>query len=114
MRYFMENRGRFQAQGRILEESESWAQDNIMHYCEGKILITNLKTKLSPKDLKIRIPAFKLCEDYIDRANKNGGVRGFFSKSFPKNYKERVDLEVHKGVAFQTKPKKDEDENEVE
>lgn len=108
MRYFMENRGRFQAQGKILEESESWAQDNAMYHCEGKILITNLKKKLSRRELETRKLAFKQCEDYVDRANKNGGVSGFFTKSFPKNYKERVDLEVHKGIAFQTKPNEDE------
>jgi hypothetical protein len=110
MKYFMENRGRFQAQGRILEESESWAQDESIYHCEGKVLITNLKTKLSPRDFEIRKLAFKQCEEYVDRANKNGGVSGFFTKSFPKNFKERVDLEVHRGVAFKTKPKKDEND----
>ena len=108
MRYFMEkeNRGRFQAQGEKLEKSESWAKDSPIYHCEGIKLIENLKNQLKKSDLEIRKLAFKQCEEYVDRANKNGGVSSFVSKSFPKNYKERVDLEIHKGIAFQTKPAK--------
>lgn len=110
MRSFMKqmpNRGRFQAQGQTLEKSESWAKEDPLYYCEAKILILNLKNQLTRRELKIRERGFKECEKFIEVANRNGGLIGFHSKCFPKNFKERVDLEVHLGIAFKTKPTKD-------
>lgn len=107
MRYFMKkktNRGRFQAQGQVLEQSEKWAQDDPIYHCEAKELIEKLKKKLKKRELEIRKKAFKQCENYVDRAQKNGGINAFISISFPKNYKERVDIEIRKGLAFKTKP----------
>lgn len=104
----MPNRGRFQAQGQTLEKSESWSQENPIYYCEAKVLVVNLKSQLTKRELKTRERAFKECEAYIAKANQNGGLNGFHSKSFPKNFKERVDLEVHLGLAFKTKPETNE------
>lgn len=101
--------GRFQAQGRILEKSENWAKDDPLYHCEAKVLISNLKEQLTRREMKIRVQAFKECEIFVDRANKNGGLEGFHSKCFPKNFKERVDLEVRRGIAFSTKPKQNEE-----
>jgi len=100
-----DNRGRFQAQGKKLEESVSWAQAQPIYHCEAILLIHNLKKKLKRRDLEIRQQAFEECIAYVNKANKNGGIEAVHTKSFPKNYKERVDLEIHKGVAFLTKLK---------
>ena len=100
----MPNRGRFQAQGNKLEKSENWAQKTPLYFCESEVLIQNLKGQLSKTDLKNRERAFKDCENFIIKANENGGIEGCLIKSFPKNYKERVDLEVRQGLAFNTKP----------
>jgi len=101
----MEHRGRFQAQGNSLEESEPWAQDLAFLHSEGITLLNALERKISRKDRLLRELAFKQCRRCIDEASKNNGISVAdtgkpFIKSFPKNYKERVDLEVHKGVAF--------------
>jgi hypothetical protein len=101
----MSHRGRFQAQGKRLEESESWAKDLPLNYNEGLQLLVNLENKIPRKDLLIRSLGFKQCRRCIENASKNNGINVLemgkpFIKSFPKNYQERVDLEVHKGIAF--------------
>lgn len=99
----MDNRGRFQAQGKTLEESENWSQIDELKYSDGKKLLDQLENKLSPKERQIRGIGFKKCRECILEASKNNGIRVVnkpFIKSFPKNARERVDLEVHKGVAF--------------
>lgn len=101
----MNHRGRFQAQGNSLEESESWAQDIALLHSEGAILLSTLENKISKKERILRGLAFKQCKRCIDEASKNNGINVIdmgrpFIKSFPKNYMERVDLEVRKGIAF--------------
>lgn len=101
----MKHRGRFQAQGKSLEESESWAQDLALLHTDGVILLNKLEKKISKKDARIRLQAFKQCRKFIDRAKKNNGISVTDMRkpcliSFPRNYKERVDLEVRKGIAF--------------
>ncbi|GAB2600083.1 hypothetical protein GCM10027190_55090 [Spirosoma areae] len=46
----MNNRGRFQAQGDNLEESEAWAQDEPLYSVEARVKLMNLKEKLSPRE----------------------------------------------------------------
>lgn len=101
----IDNRGRFQAQGQKLEESVNWAQVEPLYHCEALVFIESLKNKLTRRDLKIRKNAFAECIEYVNKVNKKGGIPAVHNKSFPKNYKERVDLEVHKDVAFLTKSK---------
>jgi hypothetical protein len=101
----MEHRGRFQAQGKKLEESESWNQPEPLVIEDGIKKLRLLKNKLKPKDLRLRYEAFNECEKFINRAAQNGGidVTNFpykYSKSWAVYGEERVDLEIHKGVAF--------------
>jgi hypothetical protein len=101
----MDHRGRFQAQGKKLEKSEPWSKTKAILHSEGVVLLDNLESKISNKDRYIRVLGFEKCRRTIDEASKNNGIRVDdmgkpFKQSFPKNYKERVDLEVLKGVAF--------------
>ena len=99
----MDHRGRFQAQGKKLEESENWAQILELKYIDGENLLNALENKLCDRDRNMRIVGFKKCRECIKEASKNNGIRVInkpFIKSFPKNALERVDLEVHKGTAF--------------
>lgn len=96
------HRGRFQAQGNGLEESESWHKKNPIPAPEGKTLIEKLKNRLNKDDLECRKKAFGNCEEAVDEAEKNGGLLAC-KKSFydsPQNKKVRVDLEVNAGLAF--------------
>lgn len=101
----MNHRGRFQAQGNSLEESEPWSQELALLHIDGVQLLENLEKKIPKKEKLLRVLAFKQCRKCIDDASKNNGInvddmQKPFIKSFPKNYKERVDLEVRKGIAF--------------
>jgi len=99
------HRGRFQAQGKNLEESEGWAQDNPLTIIDGRKKLNDLKNKIPPNELLAREVAFIDCRKFIDKSNQSGGINignigKVFRKSFPNNFIERVDLEVHKGIAF--------------
>ena len=101
----MDNRGRFQAQGKILEESTSWAQDLPLSVSDGHSLLTELESKLSKKEAMIRAKGFAKCRKFINQSYQNGGIKVLdmgkpLIKSFPKGYLERVDLEVRLGIAF--------------
>ncbi|MBN8823220.1 MULTISPECIES: hypothetical protein [unclassified Spirosoma] len=100
----MNNRGRFQAQGQHLEESESWAQEEPLYSDQAKSKLLNLKEKLSSPERKKREKAFTQCQVAITRACENGGIlvdgNRPYIKSYPGNDKERVDVEVWKGKAF--------------
>lgn len=102
----MENRGRFQAQGKKLEESEPWAQSDPLYIDQGLSLLTRLKEKIPPFERIKREKAFFECHKFIERASLNGGIVVIdkpMRKSFLKNETERVDLEVLKGKAFLAK-----------
>jgi hypothetical protein len=108
----MNHRGRFQAQGVALEESESWSQKEALYYDEGKSLLDTLESRLSKNDRWIRMLGFRQCHKCIKKASQNGGINVEamgrpFIKSFPKNHRERVDLEVHLGIAFIIRTKKE-------
>jgi hypothetical protein len=99
------HRGRFQAQGQTLEESENWAQDLPLSAQKGHLLLNNLENKISKKEAEIRKNGFEKCREFINESAKNGGISIVdmgkpLIKSFPKGYKERVDVEVHLGLAF--------------
>src|ERR1700733_14443697 len=101
----MEHRGRFQGQGNKLEESEHWSQNEPLTIEDGLKKIRALKNKLKPKDLRLRFEAFNECEKFIEKASRNGGIDVTnlpyrYSKSWVVYGEERVDLEIHKGVAF--------------
>ncbi len=97
----MEHRGRIQAQGEKLEESESWAQDEPPTINEAEKMVEKLKEKLNKKELKIRENAFKKALRFI----RNGPYRvvdRVISKTFMvlDTDNERVDIEIQKGIAF--------------
>lgn len=98
----LEHRGRFQAQGGGVEESEPWAQDTPLSVKKAKNLLSLLVEKLKPKDYERRKKQFSKAEKLIEGAGKNGGVFARFSKTFlVKGSKdERVDIEVLSGKAF--------------
>ena len=98
----LEHRGRFQAQGGGLEESESWAQDEPLKLSIALSLLEKLKNKLSPKDRKIRKKPFSKAERFVNTAGQNGGVFARLSRTFlVKGSKDkRVDIEVLSGKAF--------------
>ena len=99
----MNHRGRFQAQGKHLEESEPWAQDEPLYIDQAQSKLTCLQEKISPHERRKRKNAFVQCESFIIRASENGGITIIdkpLRKSFPGNSTERVDLEVLKGKAF--------------
>lgn len=103
----MQHRGRIQAQGETLEESESWAQELPLLYVDGTELLVNLEKKMTQKELKIRKKGLAQCRQVMLNASKNGGIRvadmgKIFIQSYPKKQKERIDLEVHLGIAFVT------------
>ena len=99
------HRGSFQAQGKNLEDSNSWAQDSPLLVITGIQLLNELHLRLTKNDARIRSKGFAKCRRFILSASENGGVNISsmgkpLIKSFPKNYTERLDLEVHLGVAF--------------
>ncbi len=49
----MKHRGRLQAQGENLEESENWAQDEPPTIKDGLKMVERLKEKISNKELEI-------------------------------------------------------------
>lgn len=101
----MNHRGRFQAQGKYLEDSIKWAQELPLPITKGIELLDDLKGRLNSKDALVRAHAFFKCRSFIDLAGENGGINISdmgkpLIKSFPKNFTERLDLEVHLGIAF--------------
>ena len=51
----MEHRGRFQAQGKKLDESEPWSQNEPLIIEDGLKKLRSLKNKLKPRDLRLRV-----------------------------------------------------------
>lgn len=98
----LEHRGRFQAQGRGVEESESWAQEKPLSVSKGLGLLGKLIGKLKPKDYERRKKPFKKAQAFVVEAGENGGVFAHLGRSFRvKGSKdERVDIEVLGGKAF--------------
>jgi len=96
------HRGRIQAQGEKLDESEAWSQNEPPTKNEGIEMAEKLKNKIPAVQATIREGAFDALKRFIIQAAKNGGVSAFVSKSFDVKgtEHERVDLEVRKGIAF--------------
>ncbi|MDX5406080.1 MAG: hypothetical protein LPK11_03420 [Chromatiaceae bacterium] len=99
----MKNRGRIQAQGEALEESESWSTDQRFDKRSGICLLSSLKAKLKKHDLNLRTNEFDKVEKYINNSPKTTGVSAQVSKTYRvKNTRsERVDIEVRRGTAFE-------------
>lgn len=65
-------------------------------------MLEELRSKLSPRERELRDAAFRQADAFIQRAAAAGGV-GPVKKTFPRLPDQdgrRVDIEVHKGLAF--------------
>jgi hypothetical protein len=82
----MEHRGRFQAQGKKLDESEPWSQNEPLIIEDGIKKLRSLKNKLKPKDLRVHYKAFNEREKFINKASQNGGID---VTNFPYRYSNR-------------------------
>ena len=67
------HRGRLQAQGGGVEESEQWAQDAPPTRSDGLAMLERLKRKLTAGQLKQRERAFEQAAGFAERAAANGG-----------------------------------------
>lgn len=96
------HRGRFQAQGGEIEESERWAQSKPLSLASALMLLAKLITKLTLRDYERRHEQFDKAKKFIKSAAENGGVCAKTSKSFrvKDSMDERVDIEVWAGKAF--------------
>ena len=96
------HRGRIQAQGGGIEESESWAKDSPLTVSEALNYLENLKDKLSKTEYELRAKEFEKAEKFIRQAGENGGVDAKVSKTYKvKGTKDiRIDIEVISGTAF--------------
>ncbi|MCM7565672.1 hypothetical protein [Enterobacter asburiae] len=96
------HRGRLQAQGKTLEESEKWSRETPLSGKKALALLSDLKLKIPPAELNIRLGVFAQAEKDINRCMAAKGV----SAQYPKSYvvigtrHERVDIEVLAGRAF--------------
>jgi hypothetical protein len=96
------HRGRIQAQGDGLEESESWNEIAPISHSDGLAKKEKLKSKLSKKDLALRVDAFNKAKKFIDCARNAGGVTAEVSKTYmvKGEARKRVDIDVKSGEAF--------------
>ncbi|HHP7423666.1 TPA: hypothetical protein ACSC6M_000480 [Enterobacter roggenkampii] len=97
-----DHRGRFQAQGEKLEESEAWAVPIPPSTEEGESMLLKLESKLKGRDAKIRKDAFAEAKSFIFKSYNAGGVNAERKKTFMvrSTRRERVDVEILNGKAF--------------
>ena len=100
------NRGRFQAQGRFLEESEAWSKNEDFYVTEAITLLGTLESSLCKSDSELRKREFLQARNYVNNAQYSNGAYAEIKKTFRvKNTKsERVDVEVRAGRAFLKDP----------
>ncbi|MEA3445548.1 MAG: hypothetical protein U9R19_12580 [Bacteroidota bacterium] len=97
----MEHRGRIQVQGKKLEVSKSWSQNEPLTKKDGLEMLDVLKKKIPNKEATIRERVFKKAFRFI----KNGPYQ-VVDKIISKTYlvadsdHERIDIEIIKGIAF--------------
>lgn len=93
------HRGRIQAQGKGLEKSVTWSQDEPLTKKQGKTLLQQLKALLNSKEYAERAEQFDQAERYIEGAN---GIEASERRTFQnrKTKDVRVDIEVLAGRAF--------------
>jgi len=98
----MDHRGRFQAQGGGIEESEPWQQASPLVDVVARDLLARLERKIPAREAEIRRQAFRKARDFIDKCAAAGGI-GPIKQSWPKPARSdsrRVDIEVNSGIAF--------------
>ncbi len=70
----MKHRGRIQAQGKNLESSESWSQNEALTKKDSLRMLEKLKNKIPKSEAKIRKTAFEKAEKFIKRASLTNGA----------------------------------------
>jgi len=70
----MLHRGRIQAQGKNIDQSEAWSQENPPTEKEGVEMIERLKAKIHKQEVKLREQAFEKAEKFIKRASESNGI----------------------------------------
>lgn len=95
------NRGRFQAQGAGVEESESWCLESPPTKSNGHTMVEALKGKLNHKALRQRKVPFNKAKRFVETAPCVGWDVSVQSYAPCPPYKDvRVDIEIIKGRAF--------------
>jgi thiamine kinase-like enzyme len=94
------HRGRIQAQGKNLEESVTWAQDEPLSKKDGLTLLELLKSKLSGKEQKAREKQFAQAKRFIENVQNGEDAPSDTSFLNRKTKHERIDIEVWSGTAF--------------
>jgi len=104
----MKHRGRIQAQGKNIDQSESWTQDNPPSADDGLLMLEKLKAKIPKAEAQIRETAFEKAEKMIKKAALTNGIDAPANITFrvEGTAKERVDIEIKKGKAFIENPNK--------
>lgn len=101
MKQKFEHRGRIQAQGENLEESESWAQSIAPTKSDGLQMVDDLRNKIPLFQEQIRQKQFEDVKRFIHNTPQKGVIAPVSKTYLVKNTDhERVDLEVIKGIAF--------------
>lgn len=96
------HRGRFQAQGDGTEKSVAWSLNNPCTKSHANKSITDLKDKLSPKELEVRQECIAKAINFVDRSPAYG-MMAIIKKSFtpfPPRKDIRIDIEILAGIAF--------------
>jgi len=98
----MLHRGRIQAQGKNIDQSEAWLQENSPTEKEGVEMIERLKAKIPKQEAKLREQAFEKAEKFIKRASQSNGIDAPANITFrvEGSKQERIDIEIKKGKAF--------------
>jgi hypothetical protein len=98
----MDHRGRFQAQGGGIQESEPWDDPDPLTGFKAHHLLAALKSKIPQSEAALRGPSFLKAHGFIDRCAAHGGI-GPTKQTWPKPSRKdsrRVDIEVQSGRAF--------------
>jgi hypothetical protein len=97
----MNHRGRIQAQGKKLEESEAWSQNESPTKNDGFVMLEKLKNKIPRNEAKIREKALKKANRFIENGPYQV-IDKIISKTFmvADTEHERIDIEIQKGKAF--------------
>ena len=68
------NRGRWQAQGANIEESEAWNRQDSLTASEGFALLARLEAKLTRAEATHRQACFEAARILVSRAEAVGGI----------------------------------------
>ncbi len=105
----MDHGGRIQAQGNNVEKSRRWDQATPLLASTGFGHLESLKNEIGQRETKLREKGFAQARQFIERMLANGGTSHappVIMKSYPMPPQgpRRIDIEVHRGVAFAPNP----------